>query len=337
MRRTILPGLIVLVVIGLVGYGLSTTIPEVNVLIITILLGIIIGNTYGIPDWAHPGVSTHSLWLEVGIVVMGARVALGQVLDASSMLIMLILGTVLVTIITVEFLARFVYSIPEEIGSLLAAGSSICGVSAVVAVAESIHVNRDDIAYAATTILIFDAITLFVYPLIGHALHLSDTVFGIWAGLTMFSTGPVTAAGFSFSNTAGELALIVKLSRNSLIGIVAILYAVYYRRRGGKTTTTENEADGIWDALQSLWESFPKFILGFFALMILANIGVLNQKQVSSLSNVSDWAFLLAFAGLGLEFQIGKLRETGYKPVLTVLTMLLVLSTVILFLVRTLF
>lgn len=337
MRRTILPGLIALAVIGLVGYGLSTVISEINVLIITILLGIIIGNTYGIPDWARPGVSTHNLWLEVGIVVMGARVALEQVLDASSMLIMLILGTVVMTIITVEFFSRVVYTIPEEIGSLLAAGSSICGVSAVVAVAESIQVDRDDIAYAATTILIFDAITLFAYPLIGHALHLSDTVFGIWAGLTMFSTGPVTAAGFSFSNTAGELALVVKLSRNSLIGIVAILYAVYYRRRAGTTTTVENGANGIGNTLQSLWESFPKFILGFFAIMILANIGVLNQNQVSSLSNASDWAFLLAFAGLGLELQIDELRETGYKPVLTVLTALLVMSTVILFIVRTLF
>lgn len=335
MRRTLLPGLLLLAAIGLVGYGLSSLVPKVNVLIVTILLGIVVGNAYGVPDWASSGVGTHKLWLEVGIVIMGARVALGQVLRAGPTLVALIVATVTATIVLVELLARHAYTIPEETGSLLAAGSGICGVSAVVAVAQSIRVDQSDIAYAATTILLFDSTTLFVYPIVGHALGLSNIVFGVWAGLTMFSTGPVTAAGFAFSRAAGQWALIVKLARNSLIGIAAILYAVYYGRRRGDDDA--KATDGVGDTARFLWDMFPKFIIGFLGVMAVANLGLLDATQVTSLSHASDWAFTLAFAGVGLEFQVDDLRDTGYKPVLTVLTGLLVMSTVVLLVVQTLF
>jgi len=162
---------------------------------------------------------------------MGAGMALDRVITAGSTVLLLVVTTVVMTIGVIELLARFVFPIHQKTGSLLAAGSSICGVSAVIAIAESISVRESRIAYAAATVLLFDAVTLFVYPIIGHALGLSDTVFGIWAGLTMFSTGPVTAAGFAFSEAAGQWALIVKLTRNSFIGLVAITYSVYYAGR----------------------------------------------------------------------------------------------------------
>lgn len=345
MRRTFVPGLAVLLGVGLLARLVASAV-GLNYLIVTILLGLLIGNVYGVPDWARPGVETHKVWLEAGIVVMGASVALDRIVAAGPTILLLVVVTVATTILAVELLARVVFSIHEETGSLLAAGSGICGVSAVVAIAESIDVDETHVAYAAATVLLFDSTTLFVYPLVGHALGLSNTVFGIWAGLTMFSTGPVTAAGFTFSKTAGEWALLVKLTRNSMIGLAAIAYALYYARRTGEPSRTDGdneingsdrtaaEAPSDW---RFLWNTFPKFVLGFVAVLLVANLGLLSGAQITSLSNASDWAFLLAFAGLGLETRLDELRSTGYEPILVVLLALLVVATAMLVVVQALF
>jgi len=340
MNRRFFVGLGFLFTIGLTGRLLSTVVP-VNRLILTIFLGLLIGNLYGIPEWAQTAVETHTLWLELGIVVMGASVALDRIFDAGPVILLLVIFTVVATTLSIEFLARTVFTIQEGTVSLLAAGSGICGVSAVVAIAESIAADESRIAYAAATVLLFDAVTLFIYPLVGHALELSSTVFGIWAGLTMFSTGPVTAAGFAFSDTAGQWALLVKLTRNSLIGFVAIAYAFYYAKKTPRGTSGEVARDGSKSdhAVQwvFLWESFPKFVLGFLGMMTVANTGLLTSSQVTSLSHLSDWAFLVAFAGLGLEIQLADFRTTGYKPIVVVFTGLVVVASVMLLVVQTLF
>lgn len=331
-RESVLPGVGLLITIGLVARAVASVIP-ISHLIIAILIGLIVGNAYGVPRWATAGVETNKLWLEAGIVVMGAGVALDRVIAAGPTILLLVGATVVTTIVTVEVLARGLFGIREKIGSLLAAGSGICGVSAVVATAGSIKANEKQIAYAAATILLFDTVTLFVYPVIGHVLGLSDIVFGIWAGLTMFSTGPVAAAGFAFSNAAGEWALLVKLTRNTLIGVAAIGYALYYLRKSGGDTT-EKAVPGGWSYL---WESFPKFVLGFLTVMVIANAGVFTHGQLISLEHASDWLFLFAFAGLGLEIRLDELRSTGLKPVLVVLVSLVSMSTLCLLVLMNVF
>lgn len=317
--RRLAPGLGVLLALGLLARGITAVIPLGSHLIVVIGLGVFMSNTLGIPDWAVAGVKTHSLWLEAGIVLMGVTIALQQIIDAGLQVLLIVGVAVCATVLTVEVLARELFDIPEKIGSLLAAGSGICGVSAVAAVAGSIKPDQQQIAYAAATVLLFDAITLIIYPTVGHFLGLSDLVFGIWAGTTMFSTGPVTAAGFAYSRNAGEWAVLVKLTRNAFIGVVVIGYVLYYSRRGSTDTTV----DHTW---RYLWESFPKFIIGFVVLMILGSAGVFSDAQITALDNASNWLFLVAFAGLGLSIDIGELRESGIKPVGVVSISLLLVS-----------
>ncbi|CAJ53726.1 YeiH family protein [Haloquadratum walsbyi] len=317
--RRLAPGLGVLFALGLLARGITAIIPIGSHLIVVIGLGVFMANTLGIPDWAVAGVKTHSLWLEVGIILMGVTIAFQQVVDAGLQVLLIVGVAVCATVLAVEVLAREFFDIPEKIGSLLAAGSGICGVSAVAAVAGSIKPDQQQIAYAAATVLLFDAITLIIYPTVGHLLGLSDFVFGIWAGTTMFSTGPVTAAGFAYSRNAGEWAVLVKLTRNAFIGVVVIGYVLYYSRRG----STDATVDHTW---RYLWESFPKFIIGFVVLMILGSAGVLSDTQITALDNASNWLFLVAFAGLGLSIDIGELRESGIKPVGVVSISLLLVS-----------
>ncbi|WP_266079580.1 YeiH family protein [Haladaptatus caseinilyticus] len=323
-RTELLSGILLLAGIGLLGRGIATIIPSIDYLIATILVGVLVGNTAGGLGWAKAGIETHKLWLEAGIVVMGASVAFDRVVGAGPTILALIVGTVAVAILSVELLSRRCFGITQKTGSLLAAGSSICGVSAVVAVAGSIDADERQIAYAAGTVLLFDTLTLLVYPAVGHALGLSDRVFGVWAGLTMFSTGPVTAVGFAFSETAGEWAVLVKLARNALIGLAATGYALYYLRRPGDGRRPGKEKTS------HLWRTFPKFVFGFLFLMILASVGVISADQVTSLEHASNWLFMLAFAGLGLELRLDDLRSTGFEPVAVVLVSFIVVSTTVL-------
>ena len=331
VSRPLLPGIALLVGLG-VGARLFAAVVPLNYLILAILLGLAVGNLVGVPDAVRAGVGTHKLWLKTGIVLTGASVALDRVVAAGPKLLVLVAGALTVTVLLVEALSRLAFRIDGETGSLLAAGSGVCGVSAVVAVAESIDADETTVAYAATTILLFDAVTLVAYPAVGTALALPDRTFGIWAGLTMFSTGPVTAAGFAVSETAGEWAVLVKLVRNAAIGLVAVAYAGVYASRG----SDESGGDDRGTAAR-LWAPFPKFVVGFVAVVAIANLGLLSGPEIDSLANAADWLFLLAFAGLGLEIRLDDLRETGYRPVLVVLLALLAVSSIGLAVVRTMF
>jgi len=318
MVRRFVPGLVVLLTIGALARVVTAVADLSSVLMVAIILGFLIGNTVVLPAGTEPGIGTDTLWLKTGIVLMGATITLQTVVAAGPRMLLVVVGAVSVTLVTIEALSRWPFDVPAKVGSLLAAGSSICGVSAVAAVSGSIEPDSKQVAYAAATVLVFDVLTIALYPVIGQALGLSDVVYGIWAGTTMFSTGPVTAAGFTYSDTAGEWAVLTKLTRNTLIGLVAVGYAMYYSHRRAGT-------NGRATTPAYLWETFPKFIIGFILLMMIANLGLFSPDQLRMLTNASDWLFLLAFAGLGLRIDIGTVRETGAAPAAVVgLTLLLV-------------
>lgn len=328
MRRRLALGVGLLLAGALLARGLATVVPLVPPILLAIGLGLLLGNALGVPEWARDGVASYRLWLEAGIVLLGASVPLARVLRAGSTVGLVVL-TVLLTLLVVEALARLVFAVDGVTGSLLASGAAICGVSAVVAVAESIDADEATVAYAATTVLLFDSVTIVVYPLVGAALGLSDTVFGVWAGLTMLSTGPVTAVGFAVSDTAGQWAVLVKLIRNSLIGVAAVGYAAYYARQRGDTSLVADP--------RRLYETFPTFILGFLLVMGIANSGVLDSAAVASLSTAADWLFLVAFVGLGAEIDVAELRSAGGRPALVLLTGVTLVATVALPVVVVLF
>ncbi|WP_135665146.1 YeiH family protein [Halorhabdus rudnickae] len=314
----LLPGIALLVAGAALAHGLSATLLGINELLVAVGLGVLLGNVVGVPEWASAGLNTQKLWLETGIVLMGARIAIGQLFAVGVELLALVVGFLAFSLLFVEVVARNVFGIPERLGSLLAAGYSVCGVSAIVAVSSGVRAKSEQIAYAVGTILLFDAVTLAVYPAIGRFLDLPDIVFGTWAGISMVSTGPVVAAGFAYSPQAGQWATVTKLGRNVFIGVVAVCYAVYYARRYG----TDSGADD-W---RYLWSQFPKFVVGFVIVAAVASVGLLTEADVARLEATYQWLFLLAFVGLGTNIELATMRKTGVQPLLVVLTALVTVS-----------
>jgi len=324
--KQLLPGLALLCVGAVLSRAIGSA-TGVTELLVAIGLGALLVNGPGVPERFRPGVETHGFWLAAGIVLMGASLSLSTVREAGLVVLAVIVSVTALTIAVVEALSRGVFGLGEKLGSLLAAGAGICGVSAVVAVAGSIRAREDQIAYAAATVLLFDAITLVVYPIAGELLALSDIVFGIWAGVSMFSTGPVVAVGFAYSEAAGQWATLTKLSRNALIGLIVLIYATYYTRRG---------TDGRL-SIRTLWEEFPTFVLGFLALAVVGSLGVFTSAHRAAIDTAYSWLFLVAFVGLGTEIQLHELRTTGLRPIVVVLISLAIGSSLSLALLTVLF
>ncbi|KTG08809.1 hypothetical protein AUR64_13395 [Haloprofundus marisrubri] len=322
-----LPGLAVLVGIAVTASLLGGVVPMLDGLVLAIAGGALVANTVGVPERVRPGVELHGRLLELGIVCLGAGLSLAAIRASGTLIVALVVATVCGGLVFVEALSRLPFRLPTKTGSLLASGASVCGVSAAATVGGSIDVDDDQLAYVAASILLLDAVTIVVFPLVGDALALGDKEFGIWAGLTMFSTGPVTAAGFGYGPVAGEWATLTKLVRNAFIGVVAVAYSFAYV---GETARSK-------PVFARLWSAFPTFLVGFVAVVVVANLGVLSADQLAVVGRASDWLFALAFAGLGLEIRLDAMREAGARPLLVLVTYLFVAGAVVFGVVTTVF
>jgi uncharacterized integral membrane protein (TIGR00698 family) len=230
---------------------------------------------------------------------------LGDILKLSGVCLVLVAIEITGAIAFMTLLGR-AFHLKPKLTSLLAVGSAVCGVSAIIAAQGAIEADEEDSSYSIAAILALGAFALFTFPLVGHALHLGDRAYGVWAGLAVDNTAEATAAGALYSDAAGKLAVLVKSTRNAMIGFVVLAYAIYWAAQG-KAKTVGNKA-------AFLWQKFPKFVLGFLLISVLATYQFFNKAQVGALANLSRWAFLLTFAGVGLRTNFREMRKQGLRP-----------------------
>ncbi|MCL5046951.1 MAG: YeiH family protein [Actinobacteria bacterium] len=301
-----IPGIALLLAVGYAGKIVANYVPHTEYVIWAIAIGMVIRNVIVLPQAFVPGIATYELWLKTGIVLMGVRLAIQSVAKIGATGLFLVLVEIAVSVLVALFLARF-FKLSEKLGNLIGVGVGICGVSAIIGTVGAIDAKEEDSTYAIATILIFGAVMVFLLPLVGKLLGMSDQVFGFWSGLSVDNTAETVATGFAYSEGAGKVATVVKLSRNALMGFVILLFALVYARRG-LTAQVQNKAT-------FLWSRFPKFLLGFLAASILVSLGTFTPAQVKAIDALSKWAFLLTFAGVGLATQFSKMRA-GIKPFL---------------------
>jgi uncharacterized integral membrane protein (TIGR00698 family) len=328
---SLLPGIALLAIVGYAGkfveHFLNTytkahhiTFPNIEYVLWAILFGALIANTIGLARIFRPGVATYEFWLKAGIILLGARFVLGDILKLGGISLILVFIALALSITFMTWLGR-TFKLNPKLTTLLAVGSSICGVSAIIATQGAIDADEEDSSTAIAAILALGAISLFAFPLIGHALHMSDHAYGLWAGLAVDNTAEATAAGALFSDAAGKYAVLAKTCRNALIGFVVLAYAIQWARKGlaNDATTTQLQNKAAF-----LWQKFPKFVLGFLFISLLATLGSstnptlaalgFSKPQLTALGNLSRWAFLLTFAGVGLRTNLKDLFKQGARP-----------------------
>jgi uncharacterized integral membrane protein (TIGR00698 family) len=330
----LIPGVLLLFVVGYAGkfveHFLNTyakthhiTFPNIEYVLWAILFGILISNTVGLPRIFRPGVATYEFWLKAGIILLGARFVLGDILKLGGISLVLVFIAFALSLAFMTWLGR-AFKLGPQLTTLLSVGSSVCGVSAIIATQGAIDADEEDSSTAIAAILALGAISLFTFPLIGHLLHMSDHAYGLWAGLAVDNTAEATAAGALYSDAAGKFAVLAKTCRNALIGFVVLFYAVQWANQQRKLLGETHHSAALDNKAAFLWNKFPKFVLGFLFISLLATFGAstnptiavlgFNKPQLLALGNLSRWAFLLTFAGVGLRTNLKDLFKQGARP-----------------------
>ena len=312
----LVPGIALLLLVGYAGkvteqsiaaYGRAhqLTLPNIEYVLWAIVFGLVVSNTIGVPKIFDAGIDTYEFWLKAGIVLLGVRFLLGDIVALGGISLVCIVISLITSIVVMTLLGRW-FKLSPKLTSLLSIGASICGVSAIIAAKGAIDADDEDASYAIAAILALGAFSLLAFPLIGHALGMSDHAYGLWVGLAVDNTAEATAAGALYSDAAGRFAVLAKTTRNATIGFVVLAYALYWVRRSG--------APQVANKASFLWQKFPKFVLGFIAVSTLATVGAFTRAEVTDIANLSRWAFLLTFAGIGLRTNLRSLSLQGWRP-----------------------
>jgi uncharacterized integral membrane protein (TIGR00698 family) len=318
------PGLALVALLSGVAYASTLVLPDVFGAVTTgLFLGIIVANVRPQPR-VEPGARAAKAWfLPLGILLLGARLSLSDILSTGlGAIVVLVVDIVLVLVATMA-IGRLL-GLPQKLSALIGVGTSICGNTAIAATAPVIRAPERDVSFAIATITLFGTAAVIVYPLIGHALGMSDVLFGHWVGAAVNDTSQVTATGFGYSVEAGEIATIVKLTRNTLMVPVIFTVGLWFAAREGDAGGSDDRRG--W--LASARKAVPPFLLGFLALALVNSAGFVPETLATALTRVSQVLIVMALVGVGLTTRISALRQTGPAPFLMGLTVAVMLAVV---------
>lgn len=265
-----------------------------------LLLGLLIANTVGTPDWLKPAIQTE-FYIKTGLVIMGFSVLFSNIAKFGLYgLGIAWIVTPIVIIFIWWFGTRVLKMDNKPLVITLAAATSVCGTSAAIATGAAANAKKNDLSIAVSISIIFTIIMMVFEPMIIKACGMSSIMGGALIGGTVDSTGAVVVAGTALGDEAQKAAVLVKSIQNILIGFIAFAVAVFFATKVEKTGTANVGAGEIW-------KRFPKFIIGFFVASLVASFiiqplaGPDSVKEINTvLDQYKNWAFVLAFTSIGL-------------------------------------
>lgn len=260
---------------------------------------------------AAPGIRfTSKKLLKLAIILLGASLNIRTVLTVGKFSLTVMLFT-LATCFGLGALIGRALGLNWKTSSLINAGTGICGGSAIAAIAPVIEATDTDIAYGLSATFLFDTVMIVVFPLLGRWLGLSDAAFGLWAGTAVNDTSSVVATGYAFSEAAGDLATMVKLTRTlAIIPAVLVFAAVNLHLK--KRAQVQNAAAVKVD----LRTIFPWFILGFLAMSALTSLDLVPAPLAAACKSVSKFLMVAALGAIGLNTDFKSLCRAGARPML---------------------
>lgn len=308
-----------------------------------LLIGLLISNTVGTPDWLKPAIRTE-YYIKTGLVIMGFSVLFSNIAKFGLYGLGIAWIVTPIVIIFMWWLGTRVLKIDNKpLIITMASATSVCGTSAAIATGAAARAKKEDLSLAISISIIFTILMMVFEPMIIRACGMNELMGGALIGGTVDSTGAVVLAGNALGPEAEQAAVLVKSIQNILIGFIAFFVAIFFATRVDRTAGQSVGAGEIWNR-------FPKFIIGFFVASLVASFIVqplAGGAQVKAINSVLDqyknWAFVLAFTSIGLDTnfrQLAKQMQGGkvlwlyiigqlFNIVLTLLAVWLLLSGVL--------
>jgi uncharacterized integral membrane protein (TIGR00698 family) len=264
---------------------------------VALSLGLLLAFTIGNP-YPEKSKKTITYLLQASVVLLGFGMNLGAVIKAGSQGFLFTLMTIFGTLLAGLWLGKLL-KINEKISTLISSGTAICGGSAIAATAPAIDADPDEISVSLGTIFILNSISLFIFPMIGDWLQLSQNQFGMWAAIAIHDTSSVVGAATKYGDEALQTATVIKLVRALWIAPVALIFSIIYRSKQTKKAKI----------------AFPWFIILFLAATILR---AYSADLIPA--GLLEWFVIIAKLGLTLTlFLIGSnlspkiLKKVGFK------------------------
>lgn len=325
--------------VDLLGYEKSPISP----VMLALLMGLILGRIITIPVVFKPGFrfAVRKI-LRLGIILLGIRLTVFDVFKLGAIGVPIVLICMAGALIITTTISQRL-NLPRRLGTLIAVGTSICGVSAILATGPAIDAEEKETAYAVAVITVFGLLATLFYPYIVEWIFAGDAVrAGLFLGTSVHDTSQVVGSASVYADVFGaslalDVATVTKLVRNVFMALIIPFMAFYYSRQVSRQNQGEIKKTNILKLL-------PLFVLGFISFAILRSIGdaginigssafgIWGEDAWSSLiSGVRSWAanfLVVALAGVGLSTNFSSFKGLGFKPFLVGLSAALAVGVV---------
>lgn len=301
------PGLMLVGVITASAYGLRhiPLISQLSPMISAIFVGMLFANLVGFSASAAAGISlSGKRLLRLAVALLGLQISFAQLGD---------IGVQGVSFAAFGLGATFLFTISmgrllgvdRQLAHLLAAGTSVCGASAIAAANAVTGADDEDVAYAVACITLFGTIAMFLFPFVGLIVGLSERLYGLWIGLSVHEVAQVVGAGYQLGTEAGEIAVVTKLARVMMLAPLIICLSFFLSRPRQRTSGKGQQVQLV-----------PLFVIGFLLLAIVNSLGILPDDFREPVVTATPVLLTAAMAALGLGTSVSKLRQHGFAPLL---------------------
>ena len=313
----LIPGFAIALVIAAAAKFLESLLPIhlIGASVIALFLGMLINHFRKPGSLLRVGLTfTSKKILKFAIILLGASLSMGTILQVGRLSLTVMVFTLLTCFGGGYFIGKAL-GLNWKLSNLISAGTGICGGSAIAAIAPVIDAEDSDIAYAMSATFLFDMVMIVLFPIMGRAMGLSDMAYGIWAGTAVNDTSSVVAAGYAFSEAAGDFATMVKLTRTLSIIPTVIAFALINVHLKKKEAMQAGNAEHVGVKV-NFFTLFPWFIVGFLALTGINSLGLIPAAVSAGVKELSKFLMVAALAAIGLNTSFKDMSKSGIQPMI---------------------
>ena len=308
--RAIAPGLALAVAVAAVATAAGQHVPLIGSAVPGAVIGAVIALAIKPGDRLAPGLKyASSFVLQCSVVLLGTQLSIAQAARVGVASLPVMLGTLAVCLGAAWLYGRLL-GIPRDLRTLIGVGTGICGGSAIAAVSPVIEAASADVAYAISTIFLFNIAAVLVFPLIGHAIGMSQQSFGLFAGTAVNDTSSVVATATTYGPAAANHAIVVKLVRTLMIIPICLGLA------SGTTASPGTAPAPDRMSPSRVVRLVPWFLIGFVAAAALNSAGAIPAASHGPLQHLSVFLVAVALSAIGLSTNVPALRKAGPRPLL---------------------